>query len=299
MPTRHVMKRWFLFLEVFVIIVFSLPVCAREGKIVIDIKPGGYEVERLKSGPRHASDILSIKTEEGEIQTHEFYVVGIKHSDGIKVNPPEYADLFFSYSFEGPLATRVKAQRIDLDDDGRDEILVKVLNQEKWFHVDHLIGLMVMDLSGKILTTSPCPYDIEGLSVEAVGPFSAYKKFIQMYDKSALHVYYMFYVNLASVVKTNGEIALLLGWVLDAGGYAGEHVYQTGLYKFRDGELMREDSPPGFLYSGYVRGDETMDMSALDSDVTVAQDFIDEKLNECEEKTFILKEMLGIGKDDD
>lgn len=94
------------------------------------------------------------------------------------------------------------------------------------------------------------------------------------------------------MLHRNNKIYLLFGWVIDIACYAGPHLYQFDSYSFKNGKLVKEHIPGRFLYEGFMKGNEDIDISLLSNDLSRASNVIKQELQSSQDFYRILDEIL-------
>jgi hypothetical protein len=179
-------------------------------------------------------------------------------------------------SFENALPTETQPSVIDLDQDGNDEVILKIRNQEYGLHSDELVACLILNSNSDVVATAPLPSAISGFTVPQIGPYSAYNTFGTLVDKNSKRSWPVSYTNYIDIKRAGNGQTILFGWVLDDSCYLCTHVYQIDAYTYNQGQLEQINTKPLFWISNSEKQPIDLELDEFSSDVNFVAKFIEE-----------------------
>lgn len=217
-------------------------------------------------GAKQLSDMVTI-SRDGTILAM-YSLLNIGNSSRLKDYPATMR------LFERQSPTNVESVVLDLDNDGNDEVVLKVTNKEYMLHEDGLIACLILNTQGEVTASAPLPLDIPELPM--TNPYSAYRTLGNLVDTKSGRSWPVSYANYVGVKKHDGRNILLFGWVLDSACFMCPHVQLIGAYKYEQGQLVQINDGLMFWYSTYPKEPADCNFSEFSTDVGALVKFLGE-----------------------
>lgn len=176
--------------------------------------------------------------------------------------------------FEQPSPTNIEPYVLDLDNDGNDEVVLKVTNKEQGLHADGFIACLILNSQGEVVASAPLPLDLPELPM--TNPYSAYRTLGNLVDKKGGRSWPVSYTNYVGIKKLEGKNILLFGWVLDSACFMCPHVQQIDAYIYEQGQLVQINDHYMFWYSTYPKEPAECNFTEFSTDVEQLVNFLGE-----------------------
>lgn len=190
------------------------------------------------------SDVVTILSDRQPIKSLEIYHMAKDKK-------------FKDYPATAPLAdnfipTEVEYQVLDLDNNGADEVILKLTNQLYSLHYDKQINVLIFNGKGEMISKTPYPNNIPGLHLKIHNPYSAYKTTAVMYDAISEKSSSTTFANDFNIVNENNKKTLQFSWVIDNASYASPHMFQVEEFIFDNGQLLAiHEKPQIYINNGW------------------------------------------------
>jgi len=206
------------------------------------VSPSIFEGKEEMDWKKFKPDFITINRNNQILKSFEFFSSG--KSNALADYP------LTAFLSVGQIPTIVYATEIDMNGDGINEIILELSHREYGFHDDKMRAMLIYDSNGQLVCSAPSPPVIPELHISEVCPYSAYDKIGVLKENISsvnIPVHFVNYINIIS----DKENILELGWVIDNGCYACNHIFQIERYKYSNDQLKRIPNSTKYFNSKY------------------------------------------------